>query len=76
MKEFFEIDVQYSEELHEFHNDLPFSPERIEIQKVEKLVTNVHDKTEYAIHIRNLKKAVNHRLVLKNVHRVIKFNQI
>ena len=76
MKEFFEIDVQYSEKLHEFHNDLPFSPERIEIQKVEKLVTNVHDKTEYAIHIRNLKKAVNHRLVLKNVHRVIKFNQI
>ena len=76
MKEFFEIDVQYSEKLHELHNDLSFSSERIEIQKVEKLVTNVHDKTEYVIHIRNLKKAVNHRLVLKNVHGVIKFNQI
>ena len=76
MKEFFEIDVQYFEKLHELHNDLSFSSERIEIQKVEKLVTNVHDKTEYVIHIRNLKKAVNYGLVLKNVHGVIKFNQI
>ena len=27
------------------------------------------------MHIRNLKQALNHRLVLKKVHRVIKFNQ-
>ena len=43
--------------------------------KVEKLVANLHDKTEYVIHIRNLKQALNHGLVLKKVHRVIKFNQ-
>ena len=36
---------------------------------------NLHDKTEYVIHIRNLKQALNHGLVLKNVHRVIKFSQ-
>ena len=35
---------------------------------------NLHDKTEYFILIRNLKPALNHRLVLKNVHQVIKFN--
>ena len=28
------------------------------------------------IKLRNLKQALNHRLILKNVHRVIKFNQI
>ena len=44
------------------------------IEKVEKLVTNLHDKTEYVIHIRNLKEALNHGLILKKVHRVIKFN--
>ena len=33
--------------LHEFHNDLPFLPERMKIEKVEKLVTNLHGKTEY-----------------------------
>ena len=47
----------------------------MKIQKFEKCVINLHHKTEYAIHIRNLKQALNHRLVLKKVHRVIKFNQ-
>ena len=32
-------------------------------------------KTEYVLHIRNLKQALKNRLVLKKVHRVIKFNQ-
>ena len=66
-----EADVQYIEILHELHNNLPFLPERMKIEKVEKLVANLHNKTEYVIHIRNL----NHGLVLKKVHRVIKFNQ-
>ena len=46
----------------------------MKIEKPEKLATNLHDKTEYVIHIRNLKQAINHGLVLKKVHRVIKFN--
>ena len=32
-------------------------------EKVEKLVPNLHDKTEYVIQIRNLKQALNHGLV-------------
>ena len=32
-------------------------------------------KTNYVIHIRNLKQALNQGLVLKKVHRVIKFSQ-
>ena len=47
----------------------------MKIEKVEKLVTNLQDKIEYVIHIRNLKKALNHGLILKKVQRVIKFNQ-
>ena len=49
-----------------------FLLERMEIEKVEKLAANLHDKTEYVIHIRNLKQALNHILVLKKVHKVIK----
>ena len=45
------------------------------IEKVKKLVSDLYDKTEYVIHIRNLKQALDHGLVLENVHRVIKFNQ-
>ena len=54
---------------------MPFLPERMKIEKVKNLVTNFHDKTEYVIHIINLRQALNHRLILKKVHRVIKFNQ-
>ena len=65
---FLEIDAQYFEKLHEPHNDLPFLLERMKILKEEKLIANLH------IHITNLKQALNHGLVLKKVHRVIKFN--
>ena len=43
--------------------------------RLKKLVASLHDKTECIIHIRNLKQVLNNRLVLKKVHRVIKFNQ-
>ena len=40
------------------------------------IVGNLHDKTEYIIHIKILKYALNNIvLVLKKVHRMIKFNQ-
>ena len=68
---FIEVDVQYLEKLHELRNDLRFLPERMKIEKAEKLVANVYDKTEYVIHIRNLKQALNNGLFLKEVHRVI-----
>ena len=72
---FLEDDVQYPEKLHELYNDLPFLPNRMKIEKVENLVANLHDKTEYVIHTRNLKQALNRELAMKKVHRSIKFNQ-
>ena len=62
---FLKADVQHLEKLHELHNDLPFLPERMKIENIEKLVANLHDKTEYVIHIRNLKQALNNQLVSK-----------
>ena len=47
----------------------------MKIEKVQKLVANLNDKTEYVIHIRNLKQALDNGLFLKKFHRVIKFNQ-
>ena len=32
----------------------------MKIEKIEKLVANLHDKTKYVIHIRNFKQALNH----------------
>ena len=71
---FLKVDVQYPEKLHELHNDLPFLSERMKSGKIKKLVTNLHEM-EYIMHIINSKQALNHGLVLKNVHRVTKFNQ-
>ena len=65
---FLEVYVQYIEKLYELHNDLPFLPERMNTEKVEKLVANFHYKTEYVIPIRNLKQGLNHGLVFKKVH--------
>ena len=36
-----------------------FLLERMKIETVEKLVATLHDKSEYVIHIRNLKQALN-----------------
>ena len=48
---FLEVDVQYPEKLHESHNDLLFLPERMKIEKLEKLVTNLHDKNIQFYHV-------------------------
>ena len=62
---FREVDVQYPEKLYEIQNDFSFLPGRLKIENLEKLVANLHDKTEYVMDIRNLKEALNHGLGLK-----------
>ena len=61
--------------MHNIHNDLLFLPERIKIEKVEKLVANLHGKEEYVIHIRKLKEALKHELASKKVQILIKFKE-
>ena len=72
---FLDVDGHYLENIYELYNNLPFSSKRMKIQIVEKLLANLHDKTEYIIHTKNLKQALNPKLVLKKVYRVTKFNQ-
>ena len=71
----FEVDVEYPKKLHDLHCDLPFLPERMKINKGNKLVCNLYDKNNYVVHIRALKQELNHGLILKKVHRLIQFNQ-
>ena len=71
----FEVDVEYPKNLFYLHKDLPFLAERKKIEKCKKLVCNIHNKENYVVHIRALKQALNHGLILKKVHRVIQFNQ-
>ena len=70
-----EVDVRYPKELHDSHDDLPFTFEKMEINKVAKLVPNLYNKEKYAIHSRALDQALKHGLILEKVHRIIEFNQ-
>ena len=70
-----EADVKYPKKLHDLHSGLPFLPKRMKIDKCKKLVRNLRNKKKYVVHIRSLKQALNHRLKLKKVHRIIEFNQ-
>ena len=47
---FLEVDVQYPKKLHKLHNDVRFLSERTEIEKVEKLITNLWNKNECYSH--------------------------
>ena len=70
-----EVDVAYPKELHDYHNDLPFMCAKMKINGVEKLVPNLYYKKKYVIHIKALKQAIDHELVLERIHRCIEFKQ-
>ena len=60
-----EVDVAYSRELHDYHNDLPFMCAKMTINGVEKLVSNLYYKRKDVINIKALKQAIDHGLVLE-----------
>ena len=68
-----EVDVAYPRKLHDYHNDLPFMCEKMKINGVEKLVPNLYYKCKYVVHIKALKQAIDHGLVLEKIHRAIEF---
>ena len=72
---FLAVDVKYPEKTHEIHNELPFLTETIILEKVECILTNIYDKTNNVIRIRNLKQTLNPEISLKKVHIVVKCNQ-
>ena len=39
-----QVDVEYPKELHDLHSDLPFLPERMKINRCNKLVCTLYDK--------------------------------
>ena len=70
-----EVDLEYPEELHDLHNDLPLAPESLKVNKVPKLIPNLRDKKKYVVHYRNLKQYLQLGLILKKIHRILEFEQ-
>ena len=60
-----EVNVEYLKKFLNLHNDVPFLAKRMKINERKKLVCNMNDKENYVVHIRALKQALNHGLILK-----------
>ena len=71
----FEVDLDYPKSLWKSHNDYPLAPERIKIDKTDKLICSFLPKKNYVFHYRNLKQHLEEGMILKKVHRWIKFVQ-
>ncbi len=70
-----EVDLKYPKELHDLHNEYPLAPERLLVNKVEKLVPNLSDKTKYVLHHEDLKMYLEMGLELTKIHRGITFEE-
>ena len=68
-----EVDLEYPKELHDKHNEYPLAPERLLVDKVEKLVPNLNDKTKYVLHHEDLKLYLRLGLRLTKIYRGITF---
>ena len=71
----FEVDLDYPESLWDVHNDYPLAPEKIKIDKIDKLICSFLPKKHYVLHYKNLKQYLKEGMILKKVHRGIKFYQ-
>ena len=71
----FEVDLEYPEKLWKTHNDYPLAPEKIEVNKVEKLISHFKPRKNYVIHYRALRQCLEMGLKLKAVHKGISFKQ-
>ena len=70
-----EVDLVYPQSLHDLRNDYPLAPERIKVNKVDKLKPNLGYKEKYKIQCENLEQYLSLGLKLVEIHRGIKFEE-
>jgi hypothetical protein len=86
-----EADLEYPEHLHDAHNCYPLAADHLIITRdmlstyqqelypkfanIKKLVPNLMDKNKYVCHYENLKLYTSLGMVVKRVHRALKFKQ-
>jgi len=70
-----EVELEYSEDLHDLHNGYHFAPENIIVGRVSKLVPNLRSKKKYVIHYEALKQCKSLGLKITKIQIGIKFKE-
>ena len=70
-----EVDLEYPKKLHDVHNEYPLAPEKLKVNKVDKLIPNLNDNKKYVVHHKTLKQYLDLGLKITKIHRGIKFNE-
>lgn len=74
----FEVDLDYPIEFHDKHKDYPFCGENQIVPNTKndrKLLLTLFNKRNYVIHYQMLKEALRQGLILKKIHKSLKFAQ-
>ena len=50
-----EVDLEYPELLHNLYNDYPLAAKHVKIVNVDKLISNLNNKSYCVVHYENLK---------------------
>ena len=67
--------MDYPETLCDSHNDYPLAPEKLKVDKIDKLIFSFLPKRPYVVHYKNLRQYLQEGMILKKIHRGIKFYQ-
>ena len=70
-----EVDLKYPHHLHDLYNDYPLALEILNVDGVDKLKPNLHDKKKYVVHHEALKLYEVRGLVVTKIHRGITFEE-
>ena len=68
-----EVDLEYSKELHDLHNEYPLAPESLKVGNVDKLIPNLMNKERYVLHRDNLLLYESLGLKISEIRRGIRF---
>ena len=72
---FYEVDLEYPENLHDLHNDFPCAPEHIGEGNAKRLISSLSNKEGYILHYELLKTYLGLGLKLKRIRKVIPFER-
>ena len=70
-----EVDLEYPQELHDFHKEYLLAPERLKVGKVEKVIPNLNDKKKYVLRYKILIQYESLGFKITKIHKGIRFHE-